>query len=73
LDPTGDEVTRGWGKVLKEELGDFYSSSSVITVIKSRRMRWTGHPLGIPKHRWVDDIKMDLGEIGWVVRTQLFG
>jgi hypothetical protein len=22
-------------------------------------------PLGIPRHRWVDNIKMDLGEIGW--------
>jgi hypothetical protein len=22
-------------------------------------------PLGRPKRRWVDDIKMDLGEIGW--------
>jgi hypothetical protein len=22
-------------------------------------------PLGIPRCRWVDNIKMDLGEIGW--------
>jgi hypothetical protein len=22
-------------------------------------------PLGSPRRRWVDDIKMDLGEIGW--------
>jgi hypothetical protein len=22
-------------------------------------------PLGRPKHRWVDNIKMDLEEIGW--------
>jgi hypothetical protein len=22
-------------------------------------------PLGRPKHRWVDSVKMDLGEIGW--------
>jgi hypothetical protein len=22
-------------------------------------------PLGRPRHRWVDNIKMDLGEIGW--------
>jgi hypothetical protein len=22
-------------------------------------------PLERPRHRWVDDIKMDLGEIGW--------
>jgi hypothetical protein len=23
-------------------------------------------PLGRPKHRWVDNIRMDLGEVGWV-------
>jgi hypothetical protein len=22
-------------------------------------------PLGRPRHRWMDNIKMDLGEIGW--------
>jgi hypothetical protein len=22
-------------------------------------------PLGRPRHRWVDNLKMDLGEIGW--------
>jgi hypothetical protein len=22
-------------------------------------------PLGRPRHRWIDNIKMDLGEIGW--------
>jgi hypothetical protein len=22
-------------------------------------------PLGRPRHRWVDNIKMDLGDIGW--------
>jgi hypothetical protein len=22
-------------------------------------------PLGRPRHRWVDNIKMDLGQIGW--------
>jgi hypothetical protein len=22
-------------------------------------------PLGIPKRRWVDNIRMDLGEVGW--------
>jgi hypothetical protein len=23
-------------------------------------------PLGIPRRRWVDNIKMDLGEMGWI-------
>jgi hypothetical protein len=48
-------------------------------MIKSRRMRWAGHvagmwrrgmhkgkrPLGRPRRRWVDNIKMDLREIEW--------
>jgi hypothetical protein len=57
-------------------------------MIKSRKMKWTGHvarmrgkrnecwifvgkpegrrPLRRPRFRWVDNIKMDLREIGWV-------
>jgi hypothetical protein len=23
-------------------------------------------PLGRPRHRWVDNIRLDLGEVGWV-------
>jgi hypothetical protein len=64
-----------------------YSSPSIIRIIKSRRMRWTGHvartgdkrnayrllvgkaegkiPLGRPRCRCVDNIKVDLGEVGW--------
>jgi hypothetical protein len=70
-----------------EELHDLYSSLRVIRIIKSRRMRWTGHvarigekrnvyrllvgkpegkrQLGRPRRRWVDNIRMDLGELGW--------
>jgi hypothetical protein len=65
----------------------FYSSSSIVRVIKARRMRWVGHvahmgevrgaysvlvrrpegrrPLGRPRRRWKDNIKMDLREIGF--------
>jgi hypothetical protein len=64
-----------------------YSSPSIITIIKSRRMRWAGHvsrigrrgihidywcgkaegnrPVRKPRRRWVDNIKMDLREIGY--------
>jgi hypothetical protein len=69
-----------------EELHNSYSSPNMMRIIKSRRMRWTGHvermgernayrilvgkpggkrPLGIPRRRWVDNIKKDLREIGW--------
>jgi hypothetical protein len=41
--PRRDEVTGEWRKLRNEELHDLYSSPSIITIIKSRRMRWAGH------------------------------
>jgi hypothetical protein len=41
--PKRDEVTGEWRKLHKEELRHLYSSSSIIRIIKSRRMRWAGH------------------------------
>jgi hypothetical protein len=38
----GDEVTGEWKKLHNKELHDFYSSPSIIRIIKSRRMRWAG-------------------------------
>jgi hypothetical protein len=38
-----DEVTGGWRKLHNEEFHNLYSSSSIIRMIKSRRMRWAGH------------------------------
>jgi hypothetical protein len=78
-------VTGGWRKLHDEELHGLYSSPSIVTVIKARRMKWAGHvalmgevrgaynilvgkpegrrPLGRPRRRWEDNIKMGLGEI----------
>jgi hypothetical protein len=38
-----DEVMRGWRTLHNEELYVFYSSPSIIRIIKFRRMRWVGH------------------------------
>ena len=43
LGPERDEVTRKWRKLNKEELNNLYSSSNIIRVIKSRRMRLATH------------------------------
>jgi hypothetical protein len=75
-----------WRKVHNDELHSLNSSPNIVRVIKSRRMRWTGHvarmgegrgsyrllvgrpegkrPLGRPRRRWEDNIKLDLREIG---------
>jgi hypothetical protein len=75
-------VTGRWRKLHNEKLNNVYSSSAVIRIIKSRKMRWVGHvarmgerrnvyrllvgmpegkrPLGRPRRRWIDNIKMDL-------------
>jgi len=80
-----DEVTGEWRRLHNEELNDMYCSPKIVRVVKSRRMRWTGHvasmrertglyrvmvgkpdkksPLGRPRRRWEDKIKMNLQEV----------
>jgi hypothetical protein len=41
--PKRDEVTGEWRKLHNDELHDLYSSTSIISIIKARRMRWAGH------------------------------
>jgi hypothetical protein len=41
--PKRDEVTGGWRKLHNKELRDLYSSSSIIRIIKSMRMRQAAH------------------------------
>jgi hypothetical protein len=49
--PKRDEVRGEWRKLHKEELRDFYSSPSIIRIIKSRRMKWAGHAAGMGEKR----------------------
>jgi hypothetical protein len=41
--PKGDGVTAGWRKLHNEELNNLYSSTSIIRIMKSKRMMWAGH------------------------------
>jgi hypothetical protein len=51
--PKRDEVIGDWGKLYNEELNDLYSSSNIVRVINSRRMRWVGHVARLGKRRGV--------------------
>jgi hypothetical protein len=64
--PKGYKVRGGWRKLHNEELHNLYCSPSIIRIIKSRWMRvLVGNPevmrpLGRPRCRWEDNIRMDL-------------
>jgi hypothetical protein len=51
--PKRDEVIGDWGKLYNDELNDLYSSSNIVRVINSRRMRWVGHVARLGKGRGV--------------------
>ena len=51
--PTRDEMTGEWRRLHNEELNDLYCSSSIVRVIKSRRMGWTGHVARMGEERGV--------------------
>jgi hypothetical protein len=45
--PKRDEVIGDWRKLHNEELHNFYSSPSIIRMMKSMRMRWAEHVVRI--------------------------
>ena len=51
--PRSGEVTGEWRRLHNEELNDLYSSSNIVWVIKSGRMRWAGHVARMGEERGV--------------------
>jgi len=72
-----DEVTGEWRRLHNEELNDLYSSTNIVRVIKSRRMRWAGHVTRMVEERgcigswWGNrrerDRLVELGIDGWII------
>jgi hypothetical protein len=58
--PKRDGVTGGWRKLHKEELHNLYCRRMCVGIGRKARKR----PLGRPRRRWIDNIKMCLLEIG---------
>jgi hypothetical protein len=50
------EEDRSWRKLHNDELHNLYSSPNIVTVIKSRRMRWAGHVARMGEGRDVDRV-----------------
>jgi hypothetical protein len=55
-------VKGGWRKLHNEELHSLYSSSSIIRMIKSRRMRWVGNVARMGEKRNAYRILVDKAE-----------
>jgi hypothetical protein len=51
--PKRDEVTNERRKIRNEELIDLYCSPNIVWVVKSRRMRWSGHVARMGERRGV--------------------
>jgi hypothetical protein len=47
------EEDGSWRKLHNDEIHNLYSSSNIVKVIKSRRMRWVGHVARMGKGRGV--------------------
>jgi hypothetical protein len=41
--PNGNQVTSEWRRLHNEELHNLHSSTSIIRMIKSRKIRWVGN------------------------------
>ena len=60
--PKKDELAGEWIKLHNEELDDQYSSPNIFRVIKSRRMRWAGHPVSMGQRRGIYSVVLGKSE-----------
>jgi hypothetical protein len=60
--PKRDEVTVEWRKLHNEELNDLNSSTNIVRVIKSRRMRWAGQVALMGERRGVQRVLVGKSE-----------
>ena len=51
--PKKEAVTGEWRKLHNEELNDLYCSPNIVSLLKSRRIRWAGHVARIVERRGV--------------------
>ena len=63
--PKRDGETGEWNELHNEELNDLFSSTNIVRVMKSRRIRWAGHLAHMEERRrvlvWKPDRKRPLG------------
>jgi hypothetical protein len=50
--PKMDEIIGSWRKLQNEELHNLYSSTNIIRIIKSRRMKWIWHGALVGENTW---------------------
>jgi hypothetical protein len=64
FEPKREDVKRKWGRLNNEECKDMHSDNQIKknqTGVRSEGRR----PLGRPRRRWEDNIKMDLRDVNW--------
>jgi hypothetical protein len=58
-----EEVAEDWRRLHNEELHNLYASPNIIRVIKSRRMRWSGHVVRMGDEKYIQ-------YLGWNIRRE---